>query len=119
MNAAFLARDVNPELVFWRSIVAPIALVGDEPIDGRADLMLDIGDDAFQRVAVVGISRKRLRVRNELATPGMVERRGETFTPNSKGLCDLPLAMHSISGACRKTPAAAMTFSILMIFVQN
>lgn len=69
-DAGFLARDVNPELVFWRSVMAPIALVGDEPIDGRADLMLDIGDDAFQRVSVVGISRKRLRVRNELAAPG-------------------------------------------------
>jgi hypothetical protein len=42
--------------------MAAIPLVGDDAVDGRADLMLDIGDDSFQRVAVVWISRKHLRV---------------------------------------------------------
>jgi hypothetical protein len=42
--------------------MAAIPLVGDDTVDGRADLMLAIGDDSFQRVAVVWISRKHLRV---------------------------------------------------------
>ena len=60
-DSALLARDVNPEPVFRWSIVAAISLVGDEASDGRADLALDVRDDLFQRVAIVGIARKRLR----------------------------------------------------------
>ena len=37
--------------------MAAIALVGDEAFDCTADLLFNVGDDAIERVPVVGVAR--------------------------------------------------------------
>jgi hypothetical protein len=60
-DAALLAGEVNPELVYFRRIVAAISLVSDNAVDSGADLLLDVRDDRLERMAVVGGSRQRDR----------------------------------------------------------
>jgi len=66
-DALPLARDEHPELVFFGSVVAAIAAVGDEAFDRRADLFFHFRDYDAQRVAVVRIARQRLHMRDELS----------------------------------------------------
>ncbi len=83
-EAALLAGDEDPELVFLGRIVAAIAFVGDEPFDRRTDLLFDVGNHFFEGVAVIGIARQGLGMGDELAARRVGERGGEeTFTPNS------------------------------------
>jgi hypothetical protein len=101
-DAALLAADIDPELVLGRGVVAAVALVGDDAADGCADLALDVGDDRFERVAIVGIARQRFAwAMNWPPAECLSVVASETLTPNSQGLCALPLPMHSTSGACR------------------
>ena len=60
--------------------------------------MLDIGDDAFQRVAVVGISRKRLRVRR-------LERDGSPPRTTQPAICSKQIVLDQFKNAVadRKT----------------
>ena len=80
-----LAGDEDPELVIGRRIVAAIALVGEDALDGVADERLHVRDHGCQRVAVIGIARQRLHMGDELAALGVADAwwRRETLTPNS------------------------------------
>jgi hypothetical protein len=40
-DTASLAGEVNSELLFFRRVVAAISLIGDEAVDGGADLPLE------------------------------------------------------------------------------
>lgn len=66
-DAPSLARDVDPELVRLRGIVAAIAAVGDDARHLYADLRLHVRNDDGERVAVVRIARQRLHMGHELA----------------------------------------------------
>ena len=55
--------------------MAAIAAVGDDAADRGADLLLHVGDDLRQRMAVVRIAGQRLHVRDELPAPRAKERR--------------------------------------------
>ncbi len=69
--------DVDPELVVRRRIVAAIAAVGDDALEARADLALHVGNDLFQRVAVIGIARQRRDMGDELPAFRAIERGGD------------------------------------------
>ena len=60
-DAALLARDIDLEPHVGRRVVAAIAAVGDDAVEVRADLRLDLGDDGRERMAVIGIARQRLQ----------------------------------------------------------
>ncbi len=76
-DAALLLGGVDLELVLGRRIVAAVAGVGMQPLDGVADNLLDRRNDARQRVAVIGIARQRLCVDSKLAAFATFERRGD------------------------------------------
>src|SRR5580693_450975 len=61
-------------LVARRRIVAAVALVGEDALDGVADQRLHVRDHGCQRVAVIRIARERLHMGDEPAAPGATER---------------------------------------------
>ena len=83
--------------------MADVALVDIGSLDLDAGQRLGLDEDGSQGMAVIGASMEGLGVEHELAAGGF----GalvvviETLQPNSWGLCALPLAMHSTSGACK------------------
>ena len=76
-EAAFLAGDEYPELVLLGCVMAAIALVDDEPFDGRTDLLFDVGNHFFEGVAVIGIARHGAGMGDELAAGRVIERGGD------------------------------------------
>ena len=67
VDATLLARDRDLEPHVGRSVVAAIAAVGDDAGQRRADLRFDLGQDGRQRVPIIGITRHRLHMGDELA----------------------------------------------------
>ena len=81
---AFLSLRVNLELVFLRGVMAPVSGVGEDAGEGRAGYRFDAGKDGFQRMPVIGVSRKRLGM--EMNWPPFDEATVVarlTLTPNS------------------------------------
>lgn len=75
-DAALLAGGEDPELVALRCVVAAIAGVGEDAADLGADGLFHVGDDACQRVAVIGITGQCFCMQGELATLGALQRGG-------------------------------------------
>ena len=83
-HASLLAGDEDPELVIGRRVVAAIALVGEDALDGVADQRLHVRDHGCQRVTVIRVAGQRLHMGDELAALGSVSVVAtETLTPNS------------------------------------
>ena len=66
-DAAFLPRCEDAQFVDTGRIVAPLAGIGEDPLQGRAGQRLDLGDHRCQGVAIVRSARQRLGVNRELA----------------------------------------------------
>ena len=66
-DAAFLPRCEDTQFVYAGRIVAPVAGIGEDPLQGRAGQRLDLGDHRCQGVAIVRSARQRLGVDRELA----------------------------------------------------
>jgi hypothetical protein len=64
--------DPRAELVIGRRIVAAIALVGEDALDGVADDRFHARDDDGQGVAVIGVAGQRLDMGDELSTLGVL-----------------------------------------------
>ena len=60
-----------------RRIVAAIAAVGDNAREARANLALHVGNDLFQRMAVIGIAGQRRHMGDELPAFRAMERGGD------------------------------------------
>jgi hypothetical protein len=58
-------------------IVAAIALVDEDALDGAADERLHFMDDSFKSVAVIGFAGQRLHMGDELTALGMRQRGGD------------------------------------------
>lgn len=69
-NAPFLARDRDLEAMLGRRVVAAIAAVGDDALYRCADLLLHLGEDDDERVAVVLVAGRCLHMGDELAALG-------------------------------------------------
>jgi hypothetical protein len=94
-----LAMDF--ELVFGRGVVAAVAGVGVEPLDGIADERLDRGDDADEGVSVVGIAGQRLPG-DELAVLATLQGGGDAhLDAELVGLVRFALAYRSIQKQAR------------------
>ena len=72
-HPTLLAGDEDPELVIRRRVVAAVALVRENAIDGVADQRLHLRDHGCQGVTIIGIARQRLDVGDELAALGVAE----------------------------------------------
>ena len=70
---SLLAGEEDPELVIGRCIVAAVALVGEDALDGVADQRFHVRDHRLQRVSVIGIAGQRLHMSDELAALAMLE----------------------------------------------
>ena len=92
-DAALLAADVDFELGGFRRGVAAIAFVGDDAVDVRAYLLLDIRDHDRERVSIIGIAWQCFCMGDELAASGAIERRRDgDFHAELIGLVRLALA---------------------------
>src|SRR3974390_695706 len=76
-DAPLLAGDVDLEAILRRGVVAAVAAVDDQTRQADADLLLEVRNDRRERVAVVGIARKRRPLGDELAALRTMERRGD------------------------------------------
>src|SRR6202051_2731172 len=72
-HAPLLPGRVDFELILGRRIVAAIAGIGVEPFDRIADELLDRRNDLGQRMAIIGGTRQRLRMGDELTALAVLE----------------------------------------------
>ena len=76
-DAALLAGGEDAEFVGERGVVALVSGVGQDAFDPGAGQRLDVRDDGFERVAVIGPSGQCLGMDGELAALAAVERGGD------------------------------------------
>ena len=62
-----LARHIDPKLVMGRRIVATVAGIGEQALDGVADHVFHGGNNGCQCVAVIGIARQSGDMGHKLA----------------------------------------------------